>query len=134
MKSLNRIARTAAAALTLVVGGIALAPAASATTYQRCSSVDGGYFCGSHTTKVGAEYWRASFLNQSTTTKTLRFALVCTNQWDETYADYDAGSFKALPGRAYSYVWDTSWKSNGQSCYFRLYDLGTRETYDVRVA
>ena len=120
MNSLKRIASIATAALTLLAGGIALAPSASATTYQHCSSADGGYLCGFYNTDTGE--WRASFLNQSTTkTKFIQFRLVCSTELINA-----AGYYSSYPGRVISYTWPSN---SGPNCSVRMYDAGTRQWY-----
>lgn len=101
MRSLKRIAGTAAAALALAAGGAALAPAASAATPQSCSTQDGGILCGKRTTGLGYLSVQGSFLNQSSTTKHIAFTALCTNGW-QGLGWGSVGSKTVLPGQTAS--------------------------------
>ncbi|MET9611672.1 hypothetical protein [Kitasatospora indigofera] len=133
LSSLRRMTGAAAATLAVLAGGVTLAPAASAATRQSCNFVNSGYLCLSTSDSTGD--WRASFLNQGSTTKRLQFTLHCKqdipglpdpNAWYES-----GGAFDAPPGQVKSYVW-ARWRTvniNETDCQLELKDINTGVTY-----
>ena len=123
---------SAAATLALLAGGVTLAQPASAATTHSCTFVNGGYLCTFVTS--GSEEWRASFLNQSSTTKRLRFTLHCKQDVaftdpNESYEDDE--DFDAPPGQVKSFVWDRYRTDafNESHCATELKDIRTGVTY-----
>lgn len=114
MNSLRRMTGAAAATLALLAGGATLAQPASAATKQGCAFVNSGYLCMSTSDSTGE--WRASFLNQSSSTiKSLRFTLHCKqdipNRADLHKRYPDEGAFDAPSGQVRSYVW-SRWRTD----------------------
>ncbi|MCX5215599.1 hypothetical protein OG689_41330 [Kitasatospora sp. NBC_00240] len=132
MHSLKRIAGTAAAALALAAGGIALAPAASAATPQSCGTQDGGILCGKRTTGLGYLSVQGSFLNQSSSTKHIAFTAFCTNSW-QSLGWLSVGSKSVLPGQTASstlYAQVPAGFTN-YTCSVTLHDTDTGRTYNT---
>ncbi|MFF1873885.1 hypothetical protein [Kitasatospora herbaricolor] len=132
MHSLKRIAGTAAAALALAAGGIALAPAASAATPQSCSTQDGGILCGKRTAGLGYLSVQGSFLNQSSTIKHIAFTPGCGNGSQGLVWAFK-GSISVLPGQTARSTFYGSVPAGftNYTCSVTLHDTDTGKTYST---